>query len=100
MSLQNLPMVSYSAGNALAIQVFEQRNGVLTRNTRQFFELSHIDFRRLAFSHCQLLAQVVESASMEDEFFGDLNQHLIAQEQSNDFLGAHAVDLQVGKDIF
>lgn len=51
--LQNDPLIAVAARNALAVEVFEQRNGVFAGNSSQVFEGGHVNeslrlvFRRI-----------------------------------------------------
>src|SRR5208282_5743873 len=97
--LQNLANVANSPGHPLAIKILEQRNGILAGHSDQFLEMRNVNLQRLLLIGRNLAAHFFQSAAMENQFVGDFDQHLVAQQESHDFLCPGFVDPQPTEDL-
>src|SRR5581483_4155664 len=98
--LENQAMVTYSAGHSFAVEILQQRDGILSRNACEFFELVHIDPGLLGLLFRQLFPQPADSAAMEDEIIGNFDQDLIAEKQGYDFLSTRSINFETREYVF
>jgi hypothetical protein len=77
--LQDLPHISNSAGNPLAIEVFEQWDGVLASHSEQILEAPDIHFGSLRFFGGNRFPQLFERNAMKNKLIAQLHQNAFAQ---------------------
>ncbi len=75
--LQHNPIVALAARDPLAVQEFEQGNGVLARDAGPFLEISHVETRTL--SRGQQAAQRGNRGLVKNQIGADSHQPLFTQ---------------------
>src|SRR6516164_4544704 len=79
--LKDNTLVAGTPSQPLAIEVFEQRDGVFARAAGQFLECRDAD----AFPFCLFIGfkqsrKTLEGAAVKNEFRGDAHEHLFTQQ--------------------
>src|ERR1700675_661112 len=94
-NLQYNTLVPDATRNVFPVEVFEQRNSILSRDSRKFFEYSYrqTGAPRLAVLG-QHVAQPCDSSAMKNEILGYLDEHFFAQQDLQDFLRARRFNRQ------
>src|ERR1035438_872373 len=92
--LQDDPLIPHPPRHSLAVEVFEQRYRILARHPEQVLEVSYVQLGGLCLLRDYSLAQGLERRAMKHEVIRKLDQHMIAQQQRDNLLGAHLVHWQ------
>src|SRR5580658_3441116 len=96
--LQHRTPVAVLASNSHAIQIFEQRDGVLSRHTRQLLEAWNIE--GLATQLAYLRAECVKHISMDIHLvLAHLHKDLVAQQQSHKSAHLRICEIELRRDI-
>src|SRR5579864_5982838 len=75
---QDQPFVAFAPRDALAIQIFEQRDGVFAGNARPVFERAHVEAH--GFAAGQQMPQTVDRRLVENQILADANQPLFTDQ--------------------
>src|SRR6266852_8216805 len=82
-------LIPGTARNPLPVQVFQQRDGIFSRNTRQFLESRHADpFTLNSLVNQKLVPKLRQRIPVKNQLRRDSDEHFLAQENLQQFLRA------------
>src|SRR5712672_780788 len=78
---QHNPPVAFPPRNTLTVQIFQQRNRILARDTGQLFESSDVNLAMLRAVRAHLSGEIVQHRPMKKHFAMNFDQHVRFDQQ-------------------
>src|SRR6266849_7029276 len=98
-SLQNDPLIAHAAGDVLAVEVLQERNGIFARDAGEVLELGDVDLLRLGFLFGKRAAQPLQRLLVKNQVVAQLDQGFLAQQQGHQALCAYFINFQSRQDF-
>src|SRR6266481_5408211 len=88
-NLEYNTLIPGTARNPLPVQVFQQRDGIFSRNARQFLESRHADALALnSLVNQELVPKLRQRIPVKNQFRRYSDEHFLPQENLQQFLRA------------